>query len=91
MLDQNVRAEAIDTVVSELADSRLCICEQPVRFEARVLEIAEAYDLGVTNVMGQISRLVTASPRFNPVRKAQILSLLRKRGVGVSEPALRRF
>lgn len=91
MIGTDERQEAIDDVVEALADSRLCILEQPERFEARVLEVAQLYDIGVTNVMGQVARLVSASTRFNATRKAVILRALQLRGVGSSQPVLRRF
>ena len=83
------RQEAIDEIVDALADSRLCVLEQPERFELRVLEVAELNDIGVTNVMGQVARLVAASPRFNETRKAVILRQLYLRGAGAPQPALR--
>ena len=83
------RQEAIDEIVDALADSRLCVLEQPERFELRVLEVAELNDIGVTNVMGQVSRLVAASSRFNETRKAAILRQLYLRGAGAPQPALR--
>lgn len=91
MLGTTERQEAIDEIVEALADSRLCVSEQPERFEHRVLQVAQLYDIGVTNVMGQVSRLVAASPRFNATRKAVILSALQMRGVGSPQPALRCF
>ncbi len=89
MLGTVERQEAIDDIVEALADSRLCVLEQPKRFEARVLEVAQLYDIGVTNVMGQVSRLVAASSRFNATRKTVILHALQLRGVGSPQPALR--
>lgn len=89
MLGVTERQEAIDEIVEELADSRLCVLEQPERFEYRVLQVAQLYDIGVTNVMGQVSRLVALSSRFNCTRKAAILRELNRRGVGVPQPVLR--
>lgn len=91
MLGVTERQEAIDDIVEALADSRLCVLEQPEHFEQRVLQVAELYDIGVTNVMGQVSRLVSASPRFNATRKAAILRQLYLRGAGAPQPALRCF
>lgn len=91
MLGVTERQEAIDEIVEALADSRLCVLEQPERFEHRVLQVAQLYDIGVTNVMGQVSRLVAASPRFNATRRSAILQQLHLRGAGAPQPVLRCF
>lgn len=89
MFDSNLLDEAIDAVVEELVDSRQCIVTMPSQFEARVLELAMAHDKGVINIMGHLSQRVEVCPRFNPVRKEQILNQLTLRGVGVAQPVLR--